>query len=249
MPDSAEVRSPKVFFHPQILTENLQKTCRDNDLVKSHMRILDAATEVGLQTRMTVKERQVDNPLLQSMAISNIPAISSRNTEGEISAVEEFHSFHALFPLDIVTALKSLLVTNRREHKQLMASFNAIEEYLIDQIVNVCALSQGSGDWCTFVSLRREDYDVSVSEPMDWKYLCEQADKGIKPQDVETGITTDDDNDGGDARFARIVQSLLMEFGSEAFAAFFRLQDKKYHYYRVVLPLQRYRLKAKSIIA
>lgn len=259
MPDTIKVRSTNIFFYPDVLTCHLRKTCLDNGLVKGHLRAIDEAARMERKVRIAVPERHVDNTLLQSMALQNIPGISMDTEKTDLT------SSCALFPLDIVSALKKALVMDYNGHQKLSASFNAIEEYLVDQIVSVCALPQGSGDWCTFVSLRREDWDIN--EPVDWSYLCGQASKNIKPgeeppppppqqeqqqqkqqkQQISSQCSENGTDGECDAKFARIIQSLLFEFGVVAFAAFFRLQDKKYHYYRVVLPLQRYRLKSKAM--
>lgn len=233
--ETAKVGAPTIYFYPDVLVAHLAKSCSGNQLVNFHMRIIDEAARMEHKTRTTVQERQVKNPLLQSMAIQNIPGFSIFTGESGPKTT------HPLFPLDIISALKQVLLLNSQRHVQLMRSFGAIEEHFVDQIVNVCALSQGSDDWCSFIALRREDWDVN--DHIDWEALCDKASKGIEPdQHVEPEGSSE-----CDARFARIVQSLLMEFGAIAFAAFFRLQDRKYHYYRVVLPLQRYRLEARNL--
>ena len=232
-----KVYSTNDFFYPNVLTSHLRQTCYGSDLVKYHLRTIDEAAIAEHKSRITVPYRLVDNPVLKSTAIRKIPAISM--TTGKL----DFNSTHTLFPLDIIAALKKLLMINHNAHRQLSRSFSAIEEYFIDQLVNVCALSQGSGDWCSFISLRRDDWDVN--DHIDWEALCDEANKGFDLDhqreisasgSVEAGADSE-----GDARFAQIVQSLLLEFGNVAFAAFFRLQDRKYHYYRVTLPLQRQR--------
>lgn len=208
------------------------------------MRNIDEAARIEYEARITVQERHVNDKLLRSMAIRDIPDVSV--TTGK----PDPDSIHTLFPLDIISALKKLLVINHNGHQNLSRSFSAIEEYLVDQMVNKCALSQGSGDWCSFVSLRRNDWDVN--EPVDWAALCDQANQGIGP-DQQQHISLSASVEAGadkesDARFARIVQSLLLEFGNVAFAAFFRLQDQKYHYYCVTLPIQNHRLESRVIV-
>lgn len=237
VPGTVKVYSTNFFFYPNVLTSHLRQTCYGSDVVKYHLRTIDEAAMAEHKSRITVPYRHVDNAVLKSTAIGKIPAVSM--TTGKIDC----NSVHTLFPLDIIAALKKLLLINHSGHYQLARSFSAIEEYFVDQLVNVCALSQGSGNWCSFVSLRRDDWDVN--NHIDWEALCNEANKGFNLDDqreisasgsVEAGADVE-----GDARFAQIVQSLLLQFGNVAFAAFFRLQDQKYHYYRVTLPLQRQR--------
>lgn len=237
MPDTTKVCPANVFFYPDVLTLHLQKALSGNSLVKHHMRNIYEAARAENEARITVQGRHVESRLLRSMAIRNIPDVSMTTDTSDPD------STYALFPLDIISALKKLLVVNHSGHQQLSRSFSAIEEFLVDQMVLKCALSQGSGDWCSFKSLRRNDWDVN--EPVDWAALCDQACKGIGPDQQQVEAVADKE---GDATFARIIQSLLMEFGNVAFAAFFRLQDRKYHYYCVTLPLQQHRLESKAIV-
>ena len=244
MPGTLKVPSTNVFFYPDVLTSHLQKAFSGNRLVKHHMRNIDEAARAEYEARIIVQERHVNDNLLRSMAIRDIPDVFV--TAGKSDPA----STHALFPLDIISAMRKLLVINHIGHQHLSRSFSAIEEFLVDQMINKCALSQGSGDWCSFVSLRRNDWDVN--EPVDWAALCDQANKGIGPDQqhqisISASVEAGADKES-DARFARIVQSLLMEFGNVAFAAFFRLQDQKYHYYCVTLPIQHYRLESKVIV-
>lgn len=235
MANTAMVRS--FYFYPDVLASHLYNNCSDIGLVKHHMRTIEEAAREYFLAKIVVQERHVDSKLLQSMTIRNIPD-TFMTRAGECDP----NSMHALFPLDMISALKKFLVSNHHGHHNLNRSFNAIEEFLVDKMINKCALSQGSGDWCSFVSLRRNDWDVN--ENIDWAALCDEANK-VTSQNKHrhtsaSGSTkaTAADNKEGDARFARIIQSLLMEFGIVAVAAFFRLQDRKYHYYCVTLPLQ-----------
>lgn len=222
MPHTVMVRTKPLYFYPDVLTSHLEKSFQGNEMMIEHIRAIDDAI-IDSKTRITVQERLVDNPLLQSMAIRNIPRIWE-NTEDDTE--DHVLSKAALFPLDIVSALKTLLVINIGEYNKLQGRFNAIEEFLVDRIVNVCALPQGSGDWCSFISLRRDAWDHN---DCDWGYICG---RGAQSSENISDVA-------GDDTFARIIEVLLCKFGHVAFEAFFRLQATKYHFYRVVLPCQR----------
>lgn len=172
------VKKRSAHFFPHTLTSHLKKACVENEMVKSHIFFIDEVAWDMHQLRITVKQREVNNTLLQATALKDIQSVSA--STGKLDA----ESQHTLYPLDMVAALKEALLLSSTDQQRLGNSFETVEEYLVDQIVRVCAVPQGSGDWYAFVPLHRKIKDVN--EPPELKHIFgDRASKSIAQLAVE----------------------------------------------------------------